>query len=372
MWSKSSPRPSCKNEPARFRIFGRQDKKCWLLLTDTTMISRRSFFLPSYILLHRTFTVTSFLYRRNYGYGYVGKHHKALSSELPSSNWIDVGDAVSMVGKARFVDSTWYHKGDKNGRLDFMKGPRIAGAVFFDLASDQFSSPGQQHPQPTVEQFEAMMTQLGIESNETVILYASSPTCFFLPRVWFTFRHLFGHHNTFLLRGTLEDWMEAGGPTDRQERKNQHTSMKDQKAKQRPYEVLEYNPSVLIGLDELKRLVHVDNATQNKGLAVLDARGSSFAKGHIPGAQHVPFRSLHYGVAEKNAFKQPQDLQEVFGATTVHESAEVVLTCGSGVSACSLYLGLSEIGYKGRVRVYDGSWFEWGAQKATPKVLPLD
>ena len=272
-----------------------------------------------------------------------------------------------MVGNPRFVDGTWYHKGDRNGLADFLEGPRIEGAVHFDLSSEAFSSPNQLHPQPTVPQFESAMTASGIQNTDTVIIYASSPWCYFLPRVWFTFRHVMGHEKTFLLQGTLQDWIDAGGAV---EHGNAPKYQKEKQPTKVPYKVSAYHTSVMIGLDEMERVVASGEGDTSNTTVILDARGSSFAKGHMPGAHHVPYKSLHNADNERNDFKSPAELRLILDQTSVLESDNVVLTCGSGVSACSLYLALKETGYDGQARVYDGSWFEWNSQADTPKVVP--
>ena len=123
---------------------------------------------------------------------------------------------------------------------------------------------------------------------------------------------------------------------------------------------------------------------------LLDARGSSFAKkGHIPSAIQIPYSMLmdHNNnrnninrnkkdiVADSNnlLFKDREAMQTLFQQAGVDPTTKqtVVCSCGSGVSACSLYVALLECGrdYKSTL-LYDGSWQEWSQIKTLPKVLP--
>ena len=82
--------------------------------------------------------------------------------------------------------------------------------------------------------------------------------------------------------------------------------------------------------------------------------------GHMPGAHNVPWRSV---VTADGTLKSPEALRTAFAALDLN--APIVTTCGSGISAAILMLGLHEIGARD-VALYDGSWTEWGARPEAP------
>jgi thiosulfate/3-mercaptopyruvate sulfurtransferase len=85
--------------------------------------------------------------------------------------------------------------------------------------------------------------------------------------------------------------------------------------------------------------------------------------GHIPGSRNVPYRSL---VDETSGeMKTPSEIAATFETAGTDVAGAVVTTCGTGVTAAILALGLFRLG-RSDVAVYDGSWTEWGGRADTP------
>ena len=82
--------------------------------------------------------------------------------------------------------------------------------------------------------------------------------------------------------------------------------------------------------------------------------------GHMPGASNVPIASL---INDEGGLRSIEDIATAFKAGGIDPALPVITTCGSGVTACGLALGLALLGNE-NVRVYDGSWSEWGASDA--------
>jgi thiosulfate/3-mercaptopyruvate sulfurtransferase len=109
---------------------------------------------------------------------------------------------------------------------------------------------------------------------------------------------------------------------------------------------------------------------------LLDARGQArfegtepdprpgVASGHIPGARNIPFASLYN---DDGTFKSAAEIRRTFAAAGADPDAPFVATCGSGVTANSLIFAARRLGNRD-TRLYDGSWSEYGADPATPKV----
>ena len=85
--------------------------------------------------------------------------------------------------------------------------------------------------------------------------------------------------------------------------------------------------------------------------------------GHIPGSKNLPFDHL---VDPQSKTVLPANcLQGRFAKAGIDLERPVVTSCGSGVTACVLALGLHLLG-KEDVAIYDGSWSDWGTSTETP------
>jgi len=281
----------------------------------------------------------------------------------------------------KFIEASWYHKGQANGRQDFEQGPRIPGSGYFDMSdivTSQELFPNS-NPRglylmlPTSQLFASAMDAMAIRETDHVVIIGRGDSRF-TPRVWFTFRAM-GHARgaVSLMQASLEEWITAGGPVESDAAVVMRA--KDLDLNQPPsYRVSDDSESV-IQLDKLMRLVdaNTDAAVGEDDTIIVDARGSSFSKkGYIPGAIHIPYSSL----AEPTnplRLKPTNELRAIFQAAGVDPATDkrIVCSCGSGVSACSLYLALEECGRIGETVMYDGSWNEWGSHPKTPKVLPM-
>jgi len=111
-----------------------------------------------------------------------------------------------------------------------------------------------------------------------------------------------------------------------------------------------------------------------RGELVLDARAAGrftgavpepragMRSGHIPGSVSVPYTDL---LQADGTFRPAGEVRARFEAAGVDGSQPLVTSCGSGVTACILTLGLRLAGFP-EGAVYDGSWTEWGGRPDTP------
>jgi len=84
--------------------------------------------------------------------------------------------------------------------------------------------------------------------------------------------------------------------------------------------------------------------------------------GHIPGSASLPYTDL---LNADGTFRPVAELRDRFAAAGVDGARPVVTSCGSGVTACILTLGMRLAGLP-EGAVYDGSWTEWGGRSDTP------
>jgi thiosulfate/3-mercaptopyruvate sulfurtransferase len=206
-----------------------------------------------------------------------------------------------------------------------------------------------------------MLTPSGC-CNHQIIVYAREGSIF-TPRTWFLFRSM-GHSNVQLMQGSLEDWIEAGGTVDKESTTVPRAADLDL-SKPSSYQTATDKLADVIAMDEMLTIVSDQEAI------IIDPRGSSFAKGYIPGSIHMPYSSL-VKADNQLQFKSKEDLQALFEQAGVDVNSEkpIVCSCGSGVSVCHVYLALQECGREGVTLIYDGSWNEWSQNPNAPKTIP--
>jgi len=233
----------------------------------------------------------------------------------------------------------------------------IPGAVRFDIEEISDQGSDLPHMLPNTEDFDLAMQNVGMGSGMQVVIY-DSIGFFSAARAWWMFRY-FGHYEVAVLDGGLPAWIAAGYTTESGRGKVQ-PPLYPFKSKQPP--------------DWTTTAEHLlENITSNEYL-VIDARANSrfrgdvaeprrgLRSGHIPGSVNVPFNDLIDD--ESGLFKSADKVRERFSREGVGR-APVVVSCGSGVTACVLALGL-EIAGLAEPKLYDGSWSEWGGRDDLP------
>ena len=224
----------------------------------------------------------------------------------------------------------------------------IPGAVFFDIEELSDRSNPLPHMLPASDAFSRSMSALGISDSMAIVIYEQEGV-FSGPRAWWTLK-TFGARNVYLLDGGLRAWIEAGLPT-------QSGSV-------------HRNPAVFqatLDQNAVKDFSQMQQIIAAHG-QVLDARSAGrfagalpeprpgITSGHMPGATSIPFTEL----VEEGRLKAVEELRHIFAAKGVDLQQPITTTCGSGVTAAVLALGLEVIGAK-HVSLYDGSWAEYAA-----------
>ncbi len=255
----------------------------------------------------------------------------------------------------RVLDATYYLPNEaKNARTLFLDA-HIPGARFFDLDAVCDHDTPLPHTLPTPAEFAAAVAALGVSSSDQVIVY-DQRGLFSAARLWWMFR-VFGHDNVAVLDGGLPGWVAAGQAVE-----------SGAPATATPGQfTATYRGNMVRGLDDMRRNLETREAL------VLDARAAGrfnasvpepragMRGGHIPGAKSLPFSTL----LDSGLMLPPERLRDKFAAAGVGPDTKVVTSCGSGITAAVLTLGLVVAGLP-EGALYDGSWSEWGARDDTP------
>jgi thiosulfate/3-mercaptopyruvate sulfurtransferase len=202
---------------------------------------------------------------------------------------------------------------------------------------------------PTPEAFSRSMSALGVGDDMTIVIYEQEGV-FSAPRAWWTLR-TFGAQNVHLLDGGLRAWTEANLPTE-----------------SGPVHRTPATFQATLHHKAVKNLSQLKDKIKNHQ-QILDARSAArfngtapeprpgLSSGHMPGATSVPFTEL----VEDGRLKPADKLRELFLAKQVDLQQPITTTCGSGVTAAVIALGLEVVGAK-NISLYDGSWAEYAQQ----------
>jgi thiosulfate/3-mercaptopyruvate sulfurtransferase len=258
------------------------------------------------------------------------------------------------------MDASFYLPTEAHDARALFADSHIPGARFFDLelvADQETSLP---HMVPSAGRFERIVAALGVDDTDHVVFY-DQKGLFSAARGWWMMR-LFGHARASVLDGGLPKWRAEDHPLD--------SGTPDAPAPGNFRATL--RAGLLRGLGDMLDIVGSGT------VLVLDARpagrfdGSApeprpgLQSGHMPGAVSLPASAL---LAPDQTMLPPEALRARFAAAGADGSRPVVTSCGTGVTAAILTLGLAVAGLP-EGALYDGSWTEWASRPETPKISP--
>jgi thiosulfate/3-mercaptopyruvate sulfurtransferase len=272
---------------------------------------------------------------------------------LVSTDWLEqeLGSA-----ELRLIDATFFLPGSgRDARAEYEAG-HIPGAVFLDIDEVSDGASPFPHMLPSEPKFASRMQSLGARDGNRFVIYDNSPL-HSSARIWWMLK-AFGAHYVALLDGGFDKWKAEGRPVEQGRRPHRHghfTAYLDDQAVADKHFV---RGLVGAGTHEI-----VDARPAARFAGDTPEPRPGLASGHIPGSRNLPQSELFRA---DNSWKQGEELRAAFDAAGIDLDKPMVTTCGSGVTAAVVLFGAHLLG-KDDVRLYDGSWSEWGADPGLPR-----
>ena len=257
----------------------------------------------------------------------------------------------------RIIDGTWHMPTSGLNAFEVFKKKHIPNAIFIDLEETSDQKSNLPHMMPDNGYFSKKISLLGINNNDHLVIY-DMYGMFSAARIWFMFK-VFGHEKISILNGGFPAWIDSNGEISNQINNLEPTNYK-----------ANLNKSLIVNYKEV-----LDNLLNNK-YQIIDARspdrfsGNSeeprpgMKSGHIPKSKNLYFNDLIDPSTKK--FIKKKEIENLIKKLGIDIKKNIICSCGSGVTACILKFALELLNENKNIKIYDGSWSEWGTKEESP------
>ncbi|MCJ1463732.1 hypothetical protein MMC07_002341 [Pseudocyphellaria aurata] len=282
--------------------------------------------------------------------------------ELSNALTKNIPTKVSTAPRIIPLCASWFFPNDRQGRTGFkvFQAKRIPSARFFDIDAIKDHDSPYPHMLPSPEVFAKSMQDLGIRTDDTLVVYDSQELGIFsAPRVGWTLK-VFGHPEVHILNN-FRLWVEQGYATE-------SGDIATTAERRTDYPIPSINTKMVVHFAQMRDIAKDHGKEGAEGIQVLDARSRGrwagtepeprpgLSSGHIPGSINVPMSELlnpHTG-----ALLSGDELKTIFEKKGIDPQKPIVSSCGTGVTAAVIDAALGEAGFGNPLdrRLYDGSW----------------
>ncbi|CAN7065666.1 unnamed protein product [Brassica oleracea var. botrytis] len=276
----------------------------------------------------------------------------------------------------KVLDASWYMPEEQRNSIQEYQVAHVPGALFFDLDGISDRSTSLPHMLPCEEAFGAGCSALGIENKNGVVVY-DAKGIYSAARVWWMFR-AFGHNKVWVLDGGLPRWRASG--YDVESSASGDAIWKASAASEAIEKIYQgqtvspitfqtkFQQHLVWSLDQVKKNMedqtyqHIDARSKARFDGTAPEPRKGIRSGHIPGSKCVPFPQL---LDSSQTLLPAEEVKKRFEQEEISLDKPIMASCGTGVTACILAMGLHRLG-KTDVPVYDGSWTEWATEPDLP------
>jgi thiosulfate/3-mercaptopyruvate sulfurtransferase len=285
----------------------------------------------------------------------------------PGRNHIHPFEEISMSREDVLVSADWAEQNLSTPGVVFVEvdedtsaydGGHIAGAVKLDWKSDLQDQVRRDFI--SKEQFEKLLGERGIGSDDTVVLYGGNNNWFAAYAYWYF--KLYGHQNVKLLDGGRKKWELDGRELSKETVERAPTT----------YTAADQDTAIRAFRDEtiaaigVKNLVDVRSPDEFAGRLLAPAhlpQEQAQRAGHIPTAINIPWSKA---ANEDGTFKSDAELRALYGDAGLDDGKDTIAYCRIGERSSHTWFALHELLGHQNVKNYDGSWTEYGSLVGVP------
>lgn len=233
----------------------------------------------------------------------------------------------------------------------------IKEARFIDLDEDlaeigENAAFGGRHPLPEIKKFAETLSHLGISENNHLVIYDDKNGSNAAARAWWMLK-AFGFDKVQVLDGGFQNAEKEGVEFSSGEESFKKAELIQKENWTLPVSDLETVENELT--NQSSTVIDVRDAYRYRG----ESEPIDLVAGHIPGAINIPFSE---NLDENGNFLSPEILREKYSKLLEGKPENLIIHCGSGVTACHTILALDYAGFK-IPNLYVGSWSEWSRRE---------
>ena len=235
---------------------------------------------------------------------------------------------------------------DARSYKDYSKG-HIPGSVSLDLFSFHWADTSQKGLVSFGEHMRKILSYAGIDENKKIIFYDDITGMLAARGVWMCL--YFSHPDVQMLDGGISKWTGENLPTEKESTIYKPSQLRTI-----------IDPSIIIGFEELNenigKVIIIDARSPDEfdGIIPRAARG-----GHIPTAKNIDWNN---NIDDSGKLKSNEKVESLY---QIDKNSTIVTYCQGAYRAANSYLSLKKLGFK-NVKVYLGSWGEWGNNLELP------
>src|SRR5690625_3877732 len=231
----------------------------------------------------------------------------------------------------------------------------IPNAFYLHIDND-LSSPvekhGGNHPLPDIDKLACTLGKMGVDHDTTVILYDGANEMY-APRAWWLL-HYMGHKKVYVMDGGFQAWIRLGYEVTDAIPKGVEKNFKPRIQQDAVVHMKDVRER------DRRRSVLIDSRSYSRYLGETEPLYKK--AGHIPGAKNYFWKDV---LDEEGNWKQEMILKEHFAQLVHDDVEEIIVSCGSGISACPNILALKLAGFE-NVKLYPGSFSDWISYEDNP------